>query len=87
MDPIRPNLPPVVPPNGAPKSPDATRSAAQKAFFDIALGKTPPPAAAPQAVAQAAPKRAAAPVKSPTQTAGETAPRPLRPGSILDIRV
>lgn len=89
MNPIRPNLAPSVQPGAAPRSADAARLAAQKAFFDIALGKAAPAAAAPpvQASAAVAPARATAPAQRSTQIAADAPARPLRPGSLLDIRV
>jgi hypothetical protein len=79
---IRPNFPPAPAPAQSPRP-----AAALKAFFDIAAGRAPAPAAqvaqpqAPQAVLPAAATldRAA--------TAAEPPARPLRPGSLLDIRV
>jgi len=66
---------------------DPTGSEAlQKAFFDVALGKTAP-AAATQAPAQPAPTRAAAPAQGAAQTPADAPSRLPRPGSILDIRV
>jgi hypothetical protein len=89
VNPIRPNLAPSVQPSGAPKPADAARLAAQKAFFDIALGKAAPAAAvAPvQASAAVTPARAATPAQRTTQVAADAPARPLRPGSLLDIRV
>jgi hypothetical protein len=87
VNPIRPNLPPALSPNAAPKPADAARLAAQKAFFEVALGKAAPAPAAPAAApVQDAPARAAAPLKG-VDTPAEAASRPLRPGSLLDIRV
>ena len=85
MYPIRPNLPPAVQPNAAPKPADAARAAAQRAFFEIAFGKAPGPVQAseptPAAVAGEAGVRTA-------QAAPGAAPNRLaRPGSLLDIRV
>lgn len=87
MNPIRPNLAPPVQPNAAPKPADAARISAQKAFFDIAMGKAPATAATVQASATAVEARAAAPVQRMTQAPAEAPARPLRPGSLLDIRV
>ena len=85
--------PPIFPPSQPVQPPraDAARLAAQKAFFDMAMGK----AAAPAQVAQAAPALAAAPASpaamAPVQRIpdprAETPTRILRPGSLLDIRV
>lgn len=90
VNPIRPNLPPlalanVVSPSAAPRSSEA-RSAAQKAFFELALGKTPAAVAAPTVAAPAS-AHAAAPLKAAARAAPEAPARPLRPGSLLDIRV
>jgi hypothetical protein len=81
--------PPIFPPSQAaqPARTDAGRLAAQKAFFDLALGKAAAPA-----------QMAAAPAPSPTPAVPAAAPRIpeaglekpqkiLRPGSLLDIRV
>jgi hypothetical protein len=76
---IRPNLPPPAP--AAPRVADAARGAA-RAFFDLAAGR----ASAPTETASVEP--APAPVTPPPRVAAATAPeRPLRPGSLLDIRV
>jgi hypothetical protein len=91
---IRPPGFPPTPAAGAPQRPDAARLAAQKAFFEAAMGKAPAaaPSAAPQA-AQAVRTAAAAPATpapAPQRTAapnGEPPTRILRPGSLLDIRV
>lgn len=75
MTAIRPNLPPLAQPGPAAQPPGAR--AAARAFFDLAAGKapaaTPAPAPAPMQ------KMVQAPVEPPT--------RPMRPGSLLDIRV
>ena len=97
MTPIRPNaFPPVQTPAAA--GADAARAAAQKAFFDAAMGRTAAPAPAPTAQA-AAPAQAARPsifaALTPTPQRAEVRPDPaaeapakiLRPGSLLDIRV
>ena len=86
MTTIRPNLPPL-PPAPAQKPADAGRLAAQKAFFAIAAGQAAAPAQAVQAARPAAPAPAAAPVSRTAQAPAETPARPLRPGSLLDIRV
>ncbi|CAN7175323.1 hypothetical protein LJR219_000306 [Phenylobacterium sp. LjRoot219] len=77
MTAIRPNLPSLGHPAATPQ-PAGARSAA-RAFFDLAAGN--PPAASSAAASAAAPvqKRVQAPVEPPA--------RPLRPGSLLDIRV
>jgi hypothetical protein len=82
--------PPLFPPSPAaqPARPDAGRLTAQKAFFDLALGK----AAAPQAAATPIPTPTAA-LAAPLATArlpdagAEKPQKILRPGSLLDIRV
>lgn len=79
MDPLRP-LPPASPTPAA-QGADAARLAAQKAFFEMALGRAPQAAAAPQAQTQVQPARR---LPDPAAPAPE---RPLRPGSLLDIRV
>jgi hypothetical protein len=86
-------LPPI---SGRPISPPALPSrsvadarAAQKAFFDAALGKVQ----APTTVQRAAPAATPAPTMrpSPILTAAPTAEpspdRPMRPGSLLNIVV
>jgi hypothetical protein len=97
VTPIRPSAFPVQPPqtnavSGA--GADAARAAAQKAFFDAAMGRTTAPAApaAPQAVAPR--PTVFAPAPAPVQRAeirpdpaAEPPTRVLRPGSLLDIRV
>ena len=83
MNPIRPtNLPAAPVSTQRSGGADAARSAAQKAFFDAAMGRAPP--TAPQAATAAIiPQRAEV---RPAATA-ETPTRVLRPGSLLDIRV
>jgi hypothetical protein len=94
VNPIRPAGYPVQ----APANPaaDAARLAAQRAFFDQALGRagTAAPAqaaATPQAVAASAPQPAPAPAQplraAPTDQPAEGPAKPPRPGSYLDIRV
>lgn len=83
MTPIRPaGAPPI--PTAQPPRADAARLEAQKAFFALA-GKPPTAAAAPAATV--APQAAAAPQRTLAATPAETPSRPLRPGSLLDIRV
>lgn len=74
MTAIRPNLPPLGHPAAAPQ-PAGAQSAA-RAFFDLAAGKAPAAAAPTPAPAQ---RIVQAPIEAPS--------RPLRPGSLLDIRV
>lgn len=90
MNPIRPTLTPNLQPQVA-KPVETARAAAQKAFFEIALGRSPAPSAAPPlqasmpaATAQAAAGAQPAPRALPP---GDSPARPLRPGSLLDIRV
>lgn len=87
-----PIRPPILPPTG-PGAParrdDPVKLAAQKAFFDLALGKT---AAAPQAnaaPAAAGAQSGAAPPRPTTAQARSAEPpqKILRPGSLIDIRV
>ena len=84
---MTPPLRPVPPGPQAqtPQRADPARLAAQRAFFDLAMGKAaapPPPAAAAPAQAARPPAAGAAP------TAQAEAPQKLlRPGSLLDIRV
>jgi hypothetical protein len=91
VTPIRPNTFPVAPAPGAAAA-DAARQAAQRAFFDAAMGRAaaPPPAAQP-----------AQPIRTASVTAAPVAPQAgvrfdpaadppsklPRPGSLLDIRV
>ncbi|HLZ74327.1 hypothetical protein [Phenylobacterium sp.] len=95
MTPIRPDAfpTPASQPQGAGAPADAARAAAQRAFFDAAMGRSAAPAsqAAPVAAAQTA---VFTPSTAPVQRA-EIRPAPnaepptkvLRPGSLLDIRV
>jgi hypothetical protein len=91
---IRPFNPPAITPQPTPSAPSPGRStaearAAQRAFFQQALGDATPvraaPVAAPVAAAQAA---------QPTRTVGVVRPIPdepparvMRPGSFVDIKV
>ncbi len=94
MTPIRPDaFPTHAQPQGAGAPADTARAAAQRAFFDAAMGRSAAPAAqaAPVAAAQNA---VFTPSTAPVQRA-EIRPAPnaeppakvLRPGSLLDIRV
>jgi hypothetical protein len=79
--------PPIFPPQPTPASParaDPTRSAAQKAFFDMAMGKA---AAAPPPMAAATPPAGPATLQRIPDAAAEKPQKILRPGSLLDIRV
>ncbi|HEV2532679.1 hypothetical protein [Phenylobacterium sp.] len=84
MTAIRPQaFPPLQGPTSAPRA-DQAKLAAQKAFFDAALGKT---AAAAPAAAMAKPAPVAAPLQRIPDAAAEKPEKILRPGSLLDIRV
>jgi len=76
LNPIRPNLPSAQP---TPARPAAEARAAQRAFFEAALGK---------AEAVAAPRAQIPAVKiTPIQTDAPAPQRILRPGSLIDIKV
>lgn len=87
MNPVRPTTLPPTAPGQVQRPADAARAAAQKAFFEAALGRTSAPAPAP--VAQAAPPVAsgAAPVQRTPDPQAAQPQKILRPGSLLDIRV
>lgn len=80
--PIRPSNLPSPQVGGAGQGGGADRTAAQKAFFDIALGKTPAPAGA-----ATTPAVYAQPVQRIPNPDAEPPSKILRPGSLLDIRV
>lgn len=86
MNPVRPNIWANVPPPGQGAGP--AKTAAQRAFFDQALGKATgaaeaqPQAAVVQAQAQPQPAQ-----RMPTDQPAEQPTKILRPGSLLDIRV
>jgi hypothetical protein len=84
---VRPPIfPPQRPAPNGPQRADAAKLAAQKAFFDAALGK----AAAPSAVQPAAPTAVSTAAVAPQRQAQPGAEMPqkiLRPGSLLDIKV
>jgi hypothetical protein len=81
VNPVRPSSLPAAPAQ-VQRPADAARLAAQKAFFEAALGKTAaaPAAAPPLPAAQAALQRR-------PDAADEAPQKILRPGSRLDIRV
>jgi hypothetical protein len=83
LTPIRPN---AFPPPAANPTADAARTAAQRAFFDAALGRAAPGAPTQQTAAAFAPAPAPRPQRLP-DPAAEPPAKPLRPGSLLDIRV
>jgi hypothetical protein len=82
MPTIRPNPPPA--PAPAAKLADTARLAAQKAFFQIASGQAPSAAPAVQATPASVPT---ASVNRLADRPAEPPAKPLRPGSLLDIRV
>jgi hypothetical protein len=83
VNPVRPAAFPFAQPAGQATRPDAARTAAQKAFFEMALGKTPT-AARPSAQA---PDPVAEPVRHLVQSDRPEPGKIARPGSLLDIRV
>ena len=80
---VRPPIFPPTPPTAAPQRADPARLAAQKAFFQAALGQ----AAAPAAALTATPPRAPATVQRMPDPTAEKPAKILRPGSLLDIKV
>ena len=92
MTPIRPNALPVQPAATSVVGGDAARQAAQKAFFDAAMGRagaatvTPATSAARPSFFAPAPPPAARAERRPDPSA-EAPAKLLRPGSLLDIRV
>ena len=69
---------------------DPAKVAAQRAFFDAALGKAPaaaPTQAAPQPSAPTAVSRSAAAPSLAPQASAEPPQKILRPGSLLDIKI
>lgn len=92
MTAIRPPFPPPTP--AAPQGVQGqARNAAQKAFFEAALGRAAPPQAPTQTTrtAQTAEVQVrATPVREipqPVRGTDEAPQKILRPGSLLDIRV
>jgi hypothetical protein len=84
LTPIRPGTPPAQPASSA--GADAARLAAQRAFFQQAMGR---PAAA-QATAPTTAQAPTPPVRTVELRPAANAEAPakiLRPGSLLDIRV
>ena len=84
-------LPPI---SGQPISPAAQPSrsvadarAAQKAFFDAALGKVQAPAAPQRAAPAAAAPQRPSPILASTPAAEPSPNRPMRPGSLVNIVV
>lgn len=90
MNPIRPNVWANVPPPAQGGGAGAAKSAAQRAFFDQALGKAAGSTASVPARATPVqtPVVHATPVqRMPTGQPAEAPQKILRPGSLLDIRV
>jgi len=85
LNPIRPSaLPPTHQPQ---QGTDASKAAAQRAFFQAAFGGTQAPAA-PQAVQASATAAPAQPAqRMPAAAPAEAPQKILRPGSLFDIRV
>lgn len=90
MTSIRPSPAPLQPTAGSAvgTAADTAKLAAQKAFFEIAMGRAQAPQAAAASAPSVAPAAAAQATAAPAR-AGEVAAheRYKRPGSILDIRV
>lgn len=84
MTTIRPNLFPQTPQRSP--NEDSAKLAAQRAFFNAALGETKA-AAAPRASAAAPPAGQPAPVNRIDAALSEAPQKILRPGSLLDIRI
>jgi hypothetical protein len=82
VTPVRPSPFPTASRAAQPAQVDAARVAAQKAFFEMAMGKAAAPAA-PAAAESIAPARTQR-MPDPAAPAPE---KLLRPGSLLDIRV
>lgn len=83
MSTVRPPIFPTPQPSAQGASP--ARSAAQRAFFQAAMGESQAPMAARAQAPQAQPQ---APVhRVPTNLPDEPPQKILRPGSLLDIRV
>lgn len=81
MTTIRPNMPSPLPAGG----PSNTAASARAAFFQAMNGVAPAGSVTPTAPVQKAPDTAAGPAH--TATPRPDPARPLRPGSLLDIRV
>lgn len=75
--PVRPPILPSTAPTPAAGRGDPARLAAQRAFFDMAMGKAAAPPAQP----------AAATIQPAPAAAAQSPGRIPRPGSLLDIRV
>lgn len=80
-------LPPNLPVSQPRAAPDVARLAAQRSFFAVAAGKAqaqPPAGPPPAPVATAREETAAGRLPD---SAAQTPAKPLRPGSLLDIRI
>ncbi len=84
MTTIRPNLFPQTPQRSP--NEDSAKLAAQRAFFNAAMGETQA-AAAPRATAAAPPVVQAPQVNRIDAAQSEAPQKILRPGSLLDIRI
>lgn len=84
MTPIRPSHLPQT--SQRPQSQDSTKLAAQRAFFNAALGQAPATAATPATASSSGPA-APAQVTRAAAPPADSAQKILRPGSLLDIRV
>ncbi|WP_297692295.1 hypothetical protein [Phenylobacterium sp.] len=78
--PVRPPILPSVTPTPATGRGDPARLAAQRAFFDMAMGKAAAPAASTA-------QPAAATMQPASAATAQSPGRIPRPGSLLDIRV
>jgi hypothetical protein len=86
VTPVRPTNLPVQAPTGQAGGAEAAKAAAQRAFFQAALGGAAKLAAQP-APATTTPTVFAQPVQRLPDPAAEPPTKILRPGSLLDIRV
>jgi hypothetical protein len=84
VTPIRPGMPPAQPASSS--GADAARLAAQRAFFQQAMGR-PAATAAPAAAQTPTPAPAMRTVELRPAVDAEPPAKILRPGSLLDIRV
>jgi len=85
VTPVRPTSTPQTP-TVSPQA-DAARAAAQRAFFQAALGGPAPQATAAPAATTTTPTVFAQPVQRLPDPAAPPPNRILRPGSLLDIKV
>jgi hypothetical protein len=88
VNPVRPGNLPAAASGPVARPIDPTRAAAQRAFFEAALGKaTTASAPPPAATLSATPTTAAAQVQRVPDADAARPVKILRPGSVLDIRV